>query len=343
LRSDPNLQQSSQDRLVIIQQQVQRAASLIRQILDFSRRSIMEQSSLDILPFMKELEKMLGRVIPETIRLDLKYQEGSYLVNADPTRLQQVFMNLALNARDAMPEGGVLEFSLSRATYQPGEQLPLSDLPFGNWIVISIKDTGLGIPPAHLAHVFEPFYTTKPIGQGTGLGLAQVYGIVKQHDGYIDVHSHQGNGTTFTIYLRSLDEEIIQPVAVESSEMDGVGKSVLIVEDDNATREALKALLEAYNYKAYVAANGLEALTYLETNGESIQMIISDVVMPKMGGLELFHAIQDRWPGIKMLFVTGHPMDGENQKLLERGSVHWLQKPFSVLEFSQAVRNLLEA
>lgn len=343
LRSDPNLQKSSQDRLLIIQQQVQRAASLIRQILDFSRRSVMEQSSLDVLPFIKELEKMLGRVIPETIHLDLKYEEGSYLVNADPTRLQQVFMNLAVNARDAMPDGGGLEFSLKRATYQAGDVLPYPDLPIGNWIVISISDTGPGIPAEHLPHIFEPFYTTKPIGQGTGLGLAQVYGIIKQHDGYIDVHSHDGIGTTFTIYLRSLDEAQEHSYTAEASTMDGVGISVLIVEDDNATREALRALLEAYNYKTCAAANGLEALTYLETEGESIQMIISDVVMPKMGGLELFHAIQDRWPNIKMLFVTGHPMDGENQKLLERGCVHWLQKPFSVQEFSQAVRNLLEA
>ncbi len=343
LRSDPNLQKASQDRLVIIQQQVQRAASLIRQILDFSRRSVMEQSSLDILPFIKELEKMLGRVIPETIHLELKFQEGSYLVNADPTRLQQVFMNLALNARDAMPDGGLLQFSLKRVTYQAGELPPIPELPTGNWIVISVKDTGHGISPEHLPHIFEPFYTTKPIGQGTGLGLAQVYGIVKQHDGYIDVHSHMGLGTTFTIYLRALDETNEHPVSAETSTMDGVGISVLIVEDDHATREALKALLEAYNYKVCVAANGIEALTYLETQGGSIEMIISDVVMPKMGGLELFHAIQNRWPGIKMLFVTGHPMDGENQKLLEKGSVHWLQKPFSVQEFSQAVHNLLEA
>ncbi len=343
LRSDPNLLKASQDRLTIIQQQVQRAASLIRQILDFSRRSVMEQSSLDILPFIKEFEKMLGRVIPETIHLELKYQQESYLVNADPTRLQQVLMNLALNAKDAMPDGGILQFSLKRVTYQAGDLLPLSDLPLGNWIVISVKDTGRGISPEHMPHIYEPFYTTKPVGQGTGLGLAQVYGIVKQHDGYIDVQSHVGIGTTFTIYLRALDESNEHPVLVEASAMDGIGLSVLIVEDDNATREALRALLEAYNYKACTAANGIEALTYLEAQGGSVDMIISDVVMPKMGGLELFHAIQSRWPGIKMLFVTGHPMDGESQKLLERGSVHWLQKPFSVQEFSQAVHNLLEA
>lgn len=342
LRNDPNLQRASQDRLVIIQQQVQRAASLIRQILDFSRRSIMEQSSLDLLPFIKELEKMLGRILPETIHVELLYQGGSYLVNADPTRLQQVFMNLALNARDAMPEGGLLQFSLKQITCRENENPPIPELPCGNWVVISVKDTGHGIAVEHLPHIFEPFYTTKPVGQGTGLGLAQVYGIIKQHDGYIDVQSRLGFGTTFTIYLRAEEANNNSLVVSEASEIDGIGIPVLIVEDDHATREALKALLEAYNYEACTAANGLEALEYLDKHSGAVEMIISDVVMPKMGGLELFYAIQNRWPDIKMLFITGHPMDAENQKLLEKGSVHWLQKPFSVQEFSQAVQNLCQ-
>ncbi|MEN6394624.1 MAG: GAF domain-containing protein [Anaerolineaceae bacterium] len=343
LRNDRNIQEASQEKLIIIQEQVQRAASLIRQILDFSRRSIMEQSTLDLLPFIKELEKMLERILPETIHVELQYQSGNYLVNADPTRLQQVFMNLALNARDAMPEGGLLQFSLKHLTYQEGDHPNIPHLTSGNWVVISVKDSGRGIAPEHLPHIFEPFYTTKPVGQGTGLGLAQVYGIIKQHDGFIDVQSHLGSGTTFTIYLPVQDVDMDHSTISEPSSMDGVGIPVLIVEDDRATREALNTLLDAYNYKACTAANGLEALEYLEAHEGAVKIVISDIVMPKMGGLELFHAIQDRWPDIKMLFVTGHPMDGENQKLLEKGNVHWLQKPFSVQEFSHALQNLLES
>ena len=156
------------ERLAIIQQQVQRATSLIRQILDFSRRSVMEQINLDLLPFIKELEKLLARVLPEIIRLELSYQSEEYWVNADPTRLQQVFLNLAVNARDAMPEGGTLFFNLDRLQIQPGERPPYPSMHSGEWIRIEVKDTGEGIPPEKLPHIFEPFFTTKPAGEGTG-------------------------------------------------------------------------------------------------------------------------------------------------------------------------------
>lgn len=342
LSNDPNLQDTNRDRLIIIQEQVQRASSLIRQILDFSRRSVMEQDSLDLLPFIKEFDKMLRRVIPETIRLELSYQSGSYMTKADPTRLQQVFMNLALNARDAMPNGGFLRFELDRLRLVPGEPPPVHDMPPGEWLQISISDTGDGISEEALPHIFEPFFTTKPIGEGTGLGLAQVYGIIRQHDGYIDVQSQVDMGTTFTIYLHALqvaqDEEISQKIHIV---MDGIGETVLVVEDDDATLEALRALLENYHYRVLTASNGLEALKCFEQAQDSVSLVVSDVVMPKMGGVALYRVLLERWPELKMLFITGHPLEGESQALLEDGLVHWLQKPFSVRDFSQAIQDLL--
>jgi CheY-like chemotaxis protein len=343
LMSDPSLPANSRERLAIIGQQVQRAASLIRQILDFSRRAVMEQSSLDLLPFVKELERMLGRVMPETIRLELAYKPGAYLVNADPTRLQQVFMNLAVNARDAMPQGGVLHFSLERYQKVIGETSPLLDMPAGDWIKISVRDSGTGIPPDVLPHIYEPFYTTKPVGQGTGLGLAQVYGIIKQHEGYIDVSSQPGEGTEFTIYLPALPElkferKLTEPLAM----LDGSGKAVLVVEDDQATLAALRALLESKNYEVITAHNGYEALQEFERSNDSISLVVSDVVMPQMDGLELYKALQEIAPEMKILFITGHPLEGESQALLEQGDVHWLQKPFSAREFTRVVQNLLE-
>ncbi len=261
LQQDPNIRVTSRDKLTIIQQQVQRAASLIRQILDFSRRSVMEQSSLDLLPFIKELDKMLGRVLPETIRLKLNYKPGSYWVNADPTRLQQVFMNLVINAKDAMPEGGLLSFELDRLQLSKGRPAPTADMPEGEWIRITISDNGCGIPPVIQPHIFDPFFTTKPVGQGSGLGLAQVYGIIKQHDGYIDVNSQVGMGTTFHIYLPALQTHPeIPPNDEPQIKMFGNGESVLVVEDNEATREALRALLEAQNYHVISAINGMEAL-----------------------------------------------------------------------------------
>ena len=216
LRTDPNITASSREKLDIIERQIQRAASLIRQILDFSRRSVMEQTDIDLLPFIKELDMMLGRVLPETIRLELDYQPGSYMVNVDPTRLQQVFMNLALNSRDAMPQGGLLKFTLGRDTFDKRHPAPITDMPDGKWVTISVKDTGHGIPPEIRQHLFEPFFTTKPVGKGTGLGLAQVYGIISNHDGFIDVQSQVEVGTTLTIYLPALTQNDCQfdaPVA----------------------------------------------------------------------------------------------------------------------------------
>jgi PAS domain S-box-containing protein len=342
LRRDMDLLPGGGERVVIIQKQVQRASSLIRQILDFSRRSVMEQSTLDMLPFIKEMDKLLERLLPETIQFELNYQPGTYLVKGDPTRLQQVFMNLALNARDAMPEGGTLSFAISRLGLAPEESPPFPDLEAGEWIRLGVSDTGIGISSDALPHIFEPFYSTKAYGEGTGLGLAQAYGIIKQHGGHIDVHSRLGEGSSFIIYLPAL------PVPTSESESSdeypgvlGQEEMILLVEDDRVTREALEAMLEAQNYRVLVASNGREALKIYQQRGESIDLVVSDVVMPEMGGVDLYRTLCERWPQLKMLLITGHPLRDEDQALLEGGSVHWLQKPFSVPDFSLLIKELI--
>ena len=342
LKRDPNMLSASQERLSIIQQQVPRAASLIRQILDFSRSSVMEQSMLDLLPFVKELDKLLRRVLPETIQIELNYQPGIYLVNADPTRLQQVFMNLAVNARDASSIGGVLAFDLDQVQIMDDEIPPCPDIPAGVWNRITVKDSGEGIPPDVLPHIFEPFFTTKPVGEGTGLGLAQAYGIIKQHDGYIDTHSELGEGTIFHIYLpaqQPVYEQSDQPEL--SADARGTGETLLLVEDDYSTREAMKTLLEDLGYLVFVAADGQEALDIYETKASQIDLVVSDMVMPIMGGVTLYQKLTQRWPEIKMLFITGHPEKEGDRALLESGNVHWLQKPFSVGVFNETIYNLL--
>ncbi|GAB4480657.1 MAG: hypothetical protein Kow0088_22390 [Anaerolineales bacterium] len=343
LRNDSSLSPASQDRLAIIQQQVHRAASLIRQILDFSRRSVMEQTTLDLLPFIKEFEKMLTRVLPETIRVELRYQPQNYNVLADPTRLQQMLMNLVLNSRDAMPQGGLLRISLDRLSLKEDALPPNQFIHPGEWVVIEVSDSGHGIASEHLPHIFEPFFTTKPVGLGTGLGLAQVYGIVKQHGGYIDVQSQPSLGTTFTVYLPAL----LQPSKDASQDqpsllIDGMGKKALIVEDDPATRNALKTLLEAQHYQTLSAADGNEALEIWQTHQNQIELLVSDIVMPRLGGIELYQVLKDKHPELKMLLITGHPLSEENRAALEGGQIHWLQKPFSIAEFNQAIQTLLE-
>jgi signal transduction histidine kinase/putative methionine-R-sulfoxide reductase with GAF domain len=342
LLKDLALNPTGLERLSIIQQQVQRASSLIRQILDFSRQSVMEQSTLDLLPFIKEFDRLLERVLPETIRVELNFQPGSYPVHADPTRLQQVLMNLAINARDAMPEGGTLSFNLNRLALQPGEIPPSPYLPNGEWLSITVGDTGMGIPPEVIPHIFEPFFSTKPIGEGTGLGLAQAYGIIKQHGGYIDVHSNIGEGTRFSIYLPTLPAEQIDINPVEySSPLQGLGQTILVVEDDPTTLNAIQDLLEAQEYRVLVASNGNEAMQILELNLGAIDLLVSDMVMPEMGGLALYNQVKEKWPQVKIIFVTGHPMGGESKSLLEEKQITWLHKPFSVPEFFATVEDLL--
>ncbi len=245
LLSQPDLSGRSYERLTTILQQAQRASGLTRQVLDFSRRSVMEQHPTTLVPFLKELHKLLARTLPESISLRLDFEDEDVIVNADPSRLQQVFMNLALNARDAMPGGGELRFHLGMLDVSDGEVTPSPGMGRGRWVCITVSDTGEGIPAEALPHVFEPFYTTKDVGAGTGLGLAQVYGIVQQHGGHILVWSERGQGTQFSIYLPVLfaaaapaQAEMPQPVVRGHSE------SVLVVEDDPATREGVRQVLE---------------------------------------------------------------------------------------------------
>ena len=343
LMLETSLSEVSQERLTIIQQQVQRASSLIRQILDFSRRSVMEQSSLNMLPLLKEMQRLLERTLPETIQLDLQYEEGDYTILADPTRLQQVLMNLAVNARDAMADGGLLTFTLNHHRTTVGVAPPVMEMPLGDWICVSVSDTGVGIHPDNLSRIFEPFFTTKPVGQGTGLGLAQVYGIVRQHEGYIDVTSSEGKGTRFDIYLPSLMvQQDATEYEIEGGTVDGIGKTVLLVEDDPSTRTAVQHLLVAQNFQVLLASNGAAALEILEERYSEITLVVSDIVMPEMGGMELFTVMQIRWPDIQILFITGHPLEEQEQGVLERGNVDWLQKPFSLSDFSQVIQRLMD-
>ncbi len=343
LINDKGVAASSRERLQIIQQQVGRASSLIRQILDFSRRSVMEQSPLDLLPLLKEIIKLFERLLPETIRVRFSYESGAFMVNADPTRLQQVFMNLALNARDAMPDGGILKIRMGYLNLQQGERPPIVGMDPQRWVWVVFEDNGFGITTDALPHIFDPFFTTKPVGKGTGLGLAQVYGIIQQHGGFIDVGSEIGKGTIFTIYLPAISlmkEDTEAPG--EFFVLQGNGKQVLVAEDDPTTRDALQALLQAYGFVTLPVANGVEALQLLHTKGDEISFVVTDVVMPEIGGIELYQKIRQQWPAKRVLFVTGHPLDDRNQSLLEEGDVFWLQKPFSAAEFGKILSAMLK-
>jgi nitrogen-specific signal transduction histidine kinase/CheY-like chemotaxis protein len=343
------------ERLETIDQQAHRASDLIQQILDFSRRAVLERLPMELGMFLKEQVKLLRRTLPENIKIDLAIGSDEYTVNADLTRVQQMIMNLATNARDSMPEGGQLHIGLAKAWIASPQDAPLPDMEPGEWVRIIVADTGCGIPADVLPHIYDPFFTTKPVGMGTGLGLSQVYGIVKQHEGYIDVKTQEGEATTFTIYLPSLAQLQPEPTFHETEALvQGQGQLILVVEDDAATRAALVDSLELLNYRVIEATNGREALSIFEQHTgqadatEQIALVLSDMVMPEMGGRALLHALQERAlrersETARVILLTGHPLDeGTFEDLKPHGLRDWLLKPLSIERLSQVVAGALE-
>ncbi len=343
LLNDQSISSKGKERIDTIFNQAKRGSTLTNQVLDFSRRSIMEKHPFDLVPFFTDLEKLLSRTLPENVKINMDFNgESGYFINADPTRMQQVIMNLALNARDAMPKGGELCFTLDEVDVQDG-QPPYPGMRAGRWVRIRVSDTGSGIDPDVMLHIFEPFFTTKPQGKGTGLGLSQVYGIVKQHSGFIDAESTPGEGTTFMIYLPAIDEQAtIDDTTGEIQTQMGRGETILVVEDDDATRNAIGEILESQGYTVFFAKDGAVALSKLEARGGAVELIISDLVMPNMGGRDLYDAVTERYPNIKMVLITGYPLGGHTRELLDRQRVTWLQKPLTSETLAQTVQFMLK-
>jgi signal transduction histidine kinase/CheY-like chemotaxis protein len=338
----PELASKDEERLYTIQEQSERAANLIRQILDFSRQTFMDRKPLDLRTFLKELTLSVQQDMPESIRLRMEFQPGEYLISADQARLQLAIGNLVRNACEAMPVGGDLVLRLGFLILLPDRPFPLPDLTAGHWIRLEISDTGSGIERKDLPHVFEPFFSTKRIGQRAGLELAQVYGIVKQHDGYIDVESDPGQGTTFTIYLPSFTRPAdVREIPKAGRLVAGGGETILVVEDDRPTREALAELISMLNYRVLTAANGVEALAIIDENPGQVELVVSDMVMPVMGGATLYTKMREKQPDAKMIVVTGYPLEKGGQELLDQGIVAYVQKPLRVEEIAEAVREAL--
>lgn len=337
--------------LTTINAQAHHAAVLVRQILDFSRQGMMSVQLIDLLSLLNGVVELLERTLPENITVSLERDEGDFTVLADPTRVQQVVMNLAVNARDAMPDGGKLQIVLSHLQLPEGEKPPLPGMAAGPWIRLKVSDSGMGIAAETLPRIFEPFYTTKQKGEGTGLGLAQVYGIVKQHNGEIDVDSTIGVGSCFSIYLPG--QQITQSSSRTLHKGDAAASAgravgairdhgrILVVEDDQHVRLAIQHTLEAYGYRIVTAGSGREALKQYERSLDGINLLLTDMVMPGIGGLELVQTLAGREPGLRILLMTGYMPEGEAKALLGHDNVAWLQKPFTGDELVMKVREML--
>lgn len=331
-----------QERVAIIEQQAKNAARLTEQILDFSRRTVLKRQSLDLAALLAEQIELLRRTLQENIEINLDFLAGPYKIFADPTRIEQVITNLSLNARDALPNGGVLRFQLARIRVESDSSPLLPEMTPGDWVQLSISDNGLGIPPEVMPHLFEPFFTTKGPGKGSGLGLPQVHGIVGQHQGRIEVSSEIGKGTTITIYLPALVEDVgITDAPAKPRLPLGNLETLLVVEDSEAVREALRDSLELLNYRVLTAGNGQEALLLLAKSNNQIALILSDVVMPTMGGIALLRAVRQRAEHIPLILLTGHPRQDNIEGLFVEGLDAWLVKPPALEKLAKTIANLL--
>lgn len=343
LQLNPDIAESAREDLARIVQQGQRGAHLVRQILDFARKTIRQPQSLDLVPLVKEATRFLARTVSENIHILLEVEADKLLIKGDPTQLQQMLTNLAVNARDAMPTGGTLRICLSRLILMPDQELPYPELTPGAWGVLSVSDTGVGIPAERLPHIFEPFFTTKGPGKRTGLGLAQVHGIVKQHEGHIDVTSQTRGGTTFTIYLPLRTTESFSSQKAPKELPRGVGQTILLVEDEREVLAINQTLLEHLGYRVLAATNSRQALALYTAHRNEIALVLTDMVMPEMNGLALMHFLKKHDPEVKVLMMTGYPSQSEEAKeMLAHGIIDWLQKPLTLTQLAQVVSRALQ-
>jgi PAS domain S-box-containing protein len=325
-----------------ILEESRRAAELVRRILDFSRRSLIETRPVDLAPYVEETADILQRTLPENIHLLVDVGVEEYIVNADPARIQQVMMNLALNARDAMPDGGELCIGLSRIEVKTEDEPPVAEMTCGEWVCLTISDTGTGMTEEVQSHLFEPFFTTKG-PKGTGLGLAQAYGVVKRHGGHIGVETQAGQGTTFRVYLVPHEAtELVESQKPPSALPQGQGEIVLLVEDEDRVREAGCEILESLGYRVLVAADGQVAMQVYRS-AERVDLVLTDLIMPEMGGKELAQELKKIDPRVKVLAITGYTLVENVEELKRAGLLDIVQKPFEVKTLARVVRRTLDA
>jgi two-component system, cell cycle sensor histidine kinase and response regulator CckA len=291
------------------------------------------------------LSKMLIRLLGETVTLDFNPPPELPLVQADRGMIEQVIMNLAVNSRDAMPKGGTLTISTNPVEMNDAYVQTHPEARLGAFVCLRVSDTGCGMDPATMARIFEPFFTTKEVGKGTGLGLATVYGIVKQHEGWVEVSSEPGHGTTFNVFFPASSEPVKAPPpeVAQTTEVRGGHETILVVEDELVLRDMAHLILQDCGYNVLEAGSGAEALQVWESHPGGIDMVLTDVVMPGgMSGRELAAKLMAREPRVKIIFTSGYNVDDANTDFFRRGGVVFLQKPYTRPKLTKAVRECLD-
>jgi two-component system cell cycle sensor histidine kinase/response regulator CckA len=341
--TDPSFQDIMQ-----IKQNANRAASLVRQLLAFSRRQTLRPEVLNLNDRLYDLSMLLKRLLGERVELDLSHGRDLWFVKADVNQFEQVVVNLAVNARDAMPSGGKLAIRTANIPEADAARLNVSAMPPADYVVVEVSDTGTGMTAEVMDKIFEPFFTTKEVGKGTGLGLSTVFGIVKQSGGFIDVDSRVGQGTTFRIYLprhipeaqEAPEEAKTETVKKPAADMTGQG-TILLVEDEDPVRAVNARALTARGYTVLEAASGIEAMEIITERGAPVDLVVSDVVMPEMDGPTLLGELRKLYPDLKVIFVSGYAEEAFRKNLPEGEEFNFLPKPFSLRQLVETVKQVI--
>jgi two-component system, cell cycle sensor histidine kinase and response regulator CckA len=332
---------SGREEVEEILRAAERAAALTRQLLAFSRRQVLEPVVLSINELITNFEKMLGRLIGEDVNLVTRLEPSLGNVLADAGQIEQVIANLVVNARDAMPQGGKLTIETANADLDEAYAQRHATVRPGRYVMVAVSDTGTGMDAETQAHIFEPFFTTKEKGKGTGLGLSTAYGIVKQSGGSIWVYSEPGKGTTFKVYLPRVEEAAPAAPPRSSDSLPALGtETILIVEDEPAVRSLSRQVLERSGYHVLEAGDGESALELVRAHPEPIHLLLTDLVMPDMGGTELASRLQDKHPAIRVLFMSGYTDDGVVRNGMLGSGRAFLQKPFTPAMLVRKIRDV---
>jgi signal transduction histidine kinase/FixJ family two-component response regulator len=322
-----------------------RAAGLTRQLLVFSRKSVMQVKPLDLRETVGQLGKMLRRMVGETIAVEFQPPATLPTIHADAGMIEQILMNLVVNARDAMPRGGTVRLSVSEIEITPAYVESHPQARAGQFVCLQVTDTGFGMDAGTQARIFEPFFTTKEVGKGTGLGLATVYGIIKQHEGWIEVQSQVGVGSTFLIYFPAARAcAVIAADSPDDVTIGGGDETVLVVEDEPVLRDLAQMILEECGYRVLIASSGPEALDVWASKGGAIDLLLTDMVMPNgLSGVDLAEQLIARKPSLRIIFTSGYTMDEMSTSFLKKhNDARYLQKPYNRDMLARNVRQLLD-